>query len=61
VAITTFDACYLRAEPHVDAMGSVLDSDIVAVSLPAIARSLNAAFADTEWIVSAYVLTFAAT
>jgi MFS family permease len=38
----------------------MLDSNIVAVSLPAIARSLNAAFADTEWIVSAYVLTFAA-
>lgn len=38
----------------------MLDSNIVAVSLPAIARDLNAVFADVEWIVSAYVLTFAA-
>jgi EmrB/QacA subfamily drug resistance transporter len=38
----------------------MLDSNIVAVSLPAIARDLNAAFADIEWVVSAYVLTFAA-
>ncbi|WP_216850947.1 MFS transporter [Acidisphaera sp. L21] len=38
----------------------MLDSNIVAVSLPAIARDLNAVFADIEWVVSAYVLTFAA-
>jgi MFS family permease len=38
----------------------MLDSNIVAVSLPAIARSLGAAFTDIEWVVSAYVLTFAA-
>src|SRR5215469_13314361 len=38
----------------------MLDSNIVAVSLPAIARDLNAAFADIERVVSAYVLTFAA-
>ena len=38
----------------------MLDSNIVAVSLPAIARDLSAAFADIEWVVSAYVLTFAA-
>jgi EmrB/QacA subfamily drug resistance transporter len=37
----------------------MLDSNIVAVALPAIARNLNAAFADIEWVVSAYVLTFA--
>src|ERR1700729_3404768 len=36
------------------------DSNIVAVSLPSIARDLNATFADIEWVVSAYVLTFAA-
>ena len=35
----------------------MLDSNIVAVSLPAIARNLNAEFADIEWVVSAYVLT----
>jgi EmrB/QacA subfamily drug resistance transporter len=38
----------------------MLDSNIVAVSLPSIARDLNAAFSDIEWVVSAYVLTFAA-
>ncbi|KDM66091.1 MFS transporter [Acidiphilium sp. JA12-A1] len=38
----------------------MLDSNIVAVSLPAIARNLNAAFTDIEWVVSAYILTFAA-
>jgi EmrB/QacA subfamily drug resistance transporter len=38
----------------------MLDSNIVAVSLPPIARDLNAAFSDIEWVVSAYVLTFAA-
>jgi EmrB/QacA subfamily drug resistance transporter len=38
----------------------MLDSNIVAVSLPAIARSLGATFADIEWVVSAYILSFAA-
>jgi EmrB/QacA subfamily drug resistance transporter len=38
----------------------MLDSNIVAVSLPSIARDLNATFADMEWVVSAYVLIFAA-
>jgi EmrB/QacA subfamily drug resistance transporter len=38
----------------------MLDSNIVAVSLPAVARSLNASFTDIEWVVSAYILTFAA-
>jgi MFS family permease len=38
----------------------MLDSNIVAVSLSSIARDLNATFADIEWVVSAYVLTFAA-
>lgn len=36
-----------------------LDANIVAVSLSSIARSLNADFADVEWVVSAYTLTFA--
>ena len=31
----------------------MLDSNIVAVSLPSIARDLNATFADIEWVVSA--------
>ena len=38
----------------------MLDSNIVAVSLPSIARDLHTAFADVEWVVSAYILTFAA-
>jgi EmrB/QacA subfamily drug resistance transporter len=38
----------------------MLDSNVVAVSLPAIAKSLNATFVDIEWVVSAYVLTFSA-
>jgi EmrB/QacA subfamily drug resistance transporter len=38
----------------------MLDSNIVAVSLPAIARNLGATFTDIEWVVSAYILTFAA-
>jgi EmrB/QacA subfamily drug resistance transporter len=37
----------------------MLDSNIVSVALPAIARDLNATFASVEWVVSAYVLTFA--
>ncbi len=38
----------------------MLDSNIVAVSLPAIGTSLHASFEDIEWVVSAYVLTYAA-
>ena len=38
----------------------MLDSNIVAVSLPSIARDLGAAFSDIEWVVSACLLTFAA-
>lgn len=37
----------------------MLDSNIVAVALPSIARSLGASFADIEWVVSAYILCFA--
>ncbi len=36
-----------------------LDSNIVAVSLSSIAHSFNADFADIEWVISAYTLTFA--
>lgn len=36
-----------------------LDTNIVAVSLPSIARSLHAGFADVEWVVSAYMVSFA--
>ncbi len=39
---------------------SALDMNIVGVSLPPIARSLNTTFADIEWVVSAYILPFAA-
>jgi EmrB/QacA subfamily drug resistance transporter len=37
-----------------------LDANIVAVSLPSIAHSLGASFANVEWVISAYTLTFAA-
>ncbi|CAN2533691.1 Putative+multidrug+resistance+protein+MdtD [Methylocapsa aurea] len=37
----------------------MLDSNIVAVALPTIAQDLEAAFSSVEWVVSAYVLTFA--
>ena len=39
---------------------TVLDTNIVAVVLPAVARDLGASFAQVEWVVSAYVLCFAA-
>src|SRR3984885_4223445 len=38
----------------------MLDSNIVAVSLPAIGRSLGASFTDIQWVISAYVLIYAA-
>ncbi|MGV2103846.1 MFS transporter [Rhizobium sp. 21-4511-3d] len=38
----------------------MLDSNIVAVSLPSIAKTLGATFTEIEWVVSAYVLAFAA-
>ncbi|WP_416427802.1 MFS transporter (plasmid) [Pseudomonas sp. App30] len=37
----------------------ILDTNIVAVSLPSIARDLGAGLADIEWVVSAYMLSFA--
>jgi MFS family permease len=37
----------------------VLDTNVVAVSLPSIARSFHASFADVEWVVSAYMVAFA--
>jgi EmrB/QacA subfamily drug resistance transporter len=37
----------------------MLDSNIVAVSLPAIGRSLDASFADIQWVISAYLLSYA--
>lgn len=36
-----------------------LDAAIVSVSLPAIAHSLNANFAGIEWVITAYMLSFA--
>lgn len=38
----------------------MLDSNLVAVSLPSIARSLDASFTEVEWVISAYVLPFTA-
>src|ERR1700749_5262171 len=39
---------------------TMLDTNIVAVSLPSIARDLHGEFTDVEWVVSAYILPFAA-
>ncbi|ACC72721.1 MFS transporter [Paraburkholderia phymatum] len=39
---------------------TVLDTNVVGIVLPGIARDLNASFADIEWVISAYVLCFAA-
>jgi EmrB/QacA subfamily drug resistance transporter len=36
-----------------------LDASIVSVSLPVIARSLSASFAGIEWVITAYMLSFA--
>lgn len=49
VLVTASAACSL----------TVLDANVVAVSLPAIARSFHATFADVEWVVSAYMVAFA--
>lgn len=38
----------------------MLDTNIVAVALPSIASDLQGAFTDVEWVVSAYILPFAA-
>jgi EmrB/QacA subfamily drug resistance transporter len=38
----------------------MLDTNIVAVSLPSIAREFHGEFTDVEWVVSAYILPFAA-
>jgi EmrB/QacA subfamily drug resistance transporter len=38
----------------------ILDTNVVAVSLPSIARTFHAGFADVEWVVSAYMVAFAA-
>jgi EmrB/QacA subfamily drug resistance transporter len=39
---------------------TVLDTNVVGIVLPTIARELAATFADIEWVVSAYLLCFAA-
>ena len=38
----------------------MLDTNIVAVSLPSIARDLHAGFDSVQWVISAYLITFAA-
>ncbi|HDS1196539.1 TPA: MFS transporter, partial [Stenotrophomonas maltophilia] len=37
---------------------TVLETNAVAVALPSIARDLHAGFADIEWVISAYILSF---
>jgi MFS family permease len=36
-----------------------LDTNVVAVSLPSIAQTFHASFADVEWVVSSYMVVFA--
>jgi len=36
-----------------------LDASIVSVLLPVVARSLSASFAGIEWVITAYMLSFA--
>ena len=38
----------------------MLDTNIVAVALPTIGRELRASFTGLEWVISAYLITFAA-
>ncbi len=38
---------------------TVLDTNVVAVVLPTIARDFGATFAEVEWVISSYVLCFA--
>lgn len=38
---------------------TVLDTNVVAIILPTIAREFRASFADIEWVISTYVLCFA--
>lgn len=38
----------------------MLDSNVVAVALPTIARSINADFSALQWVITAYVLPFSA-
>lgn len=38
---------------------TVLDTNVVAIVLPTIARDFGASFADVEWVISTYVLCFA--
>jgi EmrB/QacA subfamily drug resistance transporter len=45
---TSMPACMLQ-----------LDNNIISVSLPAIGRSLGASFAGIEWVITAYLVSFA--
>ena len=38
----------------------MLDTNVVAVALPTIAHTLHAEFADMQWVITAYMLPFAA-
>ncbi|GAN67791.1 MFS transporter [Acetobacter orleanensis] len=38
---------------------TVLDTNVVAIVLPTIAREFHASFSDIEWVISTYVLCFA--
>ncbi|SDH23837.1 MFS transporter [Paraburkholderia phenazinium] len=52
-------ARYILATASATCALIVLDTNVVAVSLPSIARTFQASFADVEWVVSAYMVAFA--
>ena len=53
------DGWFLLATASATCALIALDTNIVAVSLPSIARSFHAGFPDVEWVVSAYMVAFA--
>jgi MFS family permease len=67
VAAIPPDASFSQRHPHITlTLASatcaviVLDTNVVAVSLPSIAHAFHASFAQIEWVVSAYMTAFAA-
>src|SRR5262245_19215147 len=65
-AVTALPATRRAADPRLVLLTAstgcamnVLDTNIVAIVLPTVARDLGASFAEIEWVISTYVLCFA--
>jgi EmrB/QacA subfamily drug resistance transporter len=56
---TTVNPLLMLLTASIGCAMTVLDTNIVAIVLPTIARDLGASFADIEWVISSYVLCFA--